>query len=64
MIAREKARTLKGDGLVEVVETKPSLTDIGGLDQLKEWLERRSGAFSVSAKAKGLPALFNVHPRF
>jgi AAA+ superfamily predicted ATPase len=56
VIAREKARALKRNGLVEVVETKPSLADIGGLDQLKEWLERRSGAFSASAKAYGLPA--------
>jgi len=42
--------------LVEVVAATTSLSDIGGLDQLKEWLERRSGAFSASAKAYGLPA--------
>jgi SpoVK/Ycf46/Vps4 family AAA+-type ATPase len=56
VIAREKARTLKRNGLVEVIEAKPGLADIGGLDQLKEWLERRAGAFSTSAKAYGLPA--------
>ncbi len=56
IIAREKAHTLKRNGLVEVVAATTSLNDIGGLDQLKEWLERRSGAFGASAKAYGLPA--------
>jgi AAA+ superfamily predicted ATPase len=56
IIAREKARTLKKNGLVEVVETTTSLDDIGGLGLLKEWLIRRGGAFGASAKAYGLPA--------
>ena len=56
VIAREKARALKRNGLVEVVEATTSLDDIGGLGQLKEWLQRRGGAFSASAKAYGLPA--------
>lgn len=56
VIAREKANTLKRNGLLEVVETTTSLDDIGGLGLLKEWLVRRAGAFSNSAKAYGLPA--------
>ena len=44
VIAREKARTLKKNGLVEVVETTTSLEDIGGLALLKDWLVRRAGA--------------------
>ncbi len=56
VIAREKARTLKRSGLVEIVEASIGLADIGGLDQLKQWLVRRAGAFSASAKAYGLPA--------
>ena len=56
IVAREKARTLKRNGLVEIVEATTGLGDIGGLDQLKEWLQRRGGAFSASAKAYGLPA--------
>jgi AAA+ superfamily predicted ATPase len=56
VIARVKARTLKRNGLIEVVEATTSLDDIGGLGQLKEWLQRRGGAFSASAKAYGLPA--------
>ena len=56
VVAREKARTLKKNGLVEVVEATTSLDDIGGLGLLKDWLIRRGGAFSASAKAYGLPA--------
>jgi SpoVK/Ycf46/Vps4 family AAA+-type ATPase len=56
IVAREKARTLKKNGLVEVVEATTSLDDIGGLGLLKEWLKRRAGAFSESAKNYGLPA--------
>ncbi len=56
IIAREKARTLKRNGLVEVVETSTCLDDIGGLDLLKEWLQGRAGAFGASAKSYGLPS--------
>ena len=56
IIAREKARTLKRNGLLEVVHAPVGLDDIGGLDQLKAWLQRRAGAFGASAKAYGLPA--------
>ncbi|RYD91755.1 MAG: AAA family ATPase, partial [Sphingobacteriales bacterium] len=56
VIAREKARTLKRNGLIEVVEATTSLDDIGGLSHLKDWLIRRAGAFSDGAKTYGLPA--------
>jgi SpoVK/Ycf46/Vps4 family AAA+-type ATPase len=56
VIAREKARTLKKNGLVEIVEGSTSLDDIGGLENLKTWLTRRAGAFSDAAKTYGLPA--------
>jgi hypothetical protein len=56
LVAREKARTLKRGGLVEVVEAGTGLADIGGLDQLKDWLTGRAGAFSAAAKFYGLPA--------
>lgn len=56
VIAREKARTLKRNGLVEIVESAISLNDVGGLNGLKEWLTRRAGAFGASAKAYGLPS--------
>lgn len=56
VIAREKARTLKKNGLIEIVETTTSLDQVGGLENLKTWLIRRAGAFGESAKSYGLPA--------
>ena len=56
LVAREKAHTLKRNGLIEVVAATTGLDDIGGLGLLKEWLQGRGGAFSASAKAYGLPA--------
>lgn len=55
LVAREKARTLKRGGLVEVIETKPDLDDIGGLDALKRWLSQRRPAFGAAARDYGLP---------
>lgn len=55
IIAREKARTLKANGLVEVIETTPSIDAVGGLDELKEWLLTRKEAFSKEARSYGLP---------
>lgn len=55
LVAREKARTLKRGGLVEVIETKPDIRDIGGLDSLKRWLTQRRPAFSAAARDYGLP---------
>jgi AAA+ superfamily predicted ATPase len=56
IISREKARTLKRNGLVEVIERKPPLDAIGGLGNLKQWLEARKLAFSAEAREFGLPA--------
>lgn len=56
IIAREKARTLKRSGLLEVIEAVTGLDDVGGLAQLKEWLTGRAGAFSTEARSYGLPA--------
>ena len=56
IIAREKANTLKQSGLLEVIPAVTSLNDIGGLQNLKDWLEGRSGAFHTRAAEYGLPA--------
>ena len=56
IIAREKANSLKRNGLLEIVQSATSLADVGGLENLKEWLGRRARAFGASAKTYGLPA--------
>lgn len=53
-IYEEKARIIKRDGLLEYVPTKYSLDDIGGLENLKDWLKDRSTFFSKEAQTAGL----------
>lgn len=55
IVAREKASTVKKNGLLEVVTVQDTLDDIGGLDVLKDWLTKRSDAFSQRAIEYGLP---------
>lgn len=55
IVAREKADSIKKNGIIEIVETKTGADDIGGLDILKEWIGKRRLAFSREAKAYGLP---------
>jgi len=56
VVAREKAATVKKNGLLEVVPVRESLNDIGGLDVLKDWLRKRRDAFSDRAREYGLPS--------
>jgi hypothetical protein len=55
-IAREKAQAVKKGGILELVESLPSLSSIGGLDLLKEWLALRKDAFGRRAQEYGLPS--------
>lgn len=54
-IAREKAQAVRKGGILELVEDLPSLSSIGGLDLLKEWLMLRKDAFGRKAQDYGLP---------
>jgi len=57
VVGREKAQTIRKNGLLEIVNTKESLDSIGGLDVLKDWLLHRKEAFSDKAKKYGLPVM-------
>ncbi len=52
MAAKRKA--LKGDGLLEFVETPTDLSEIGGLRRLKSWLRQRHRALDDEARAFGI----------
>jgi hypothetical protein len=54
-IAREKARSVGRNGLLEIIEPAETAADIGGLEALKGWLFRRRNAFTPEALAFGLP---------
>ncbi len=51
----EKRDLLASSGSVEVVEQVPALSEIGGLDELKAWLERQRMALTQDARRFGLP---------
>lgn len=52
----EKRALLEASGVLEVVDALPDLNLVGGLDELKAWLRRRSRAMRPEARAFGLPA--------
>ncbi|HIK32781.1 MAG TPA: AAA family ATPase [Oscillatoriales cyanobacterium M59_W2019_021] len=58
LILEEKRQTIRQTQILEFYPTTEQISDIGGLDNLKEWLLRRGGAFSERARQYGLP-----HPR-
>lgn len=54
-VMREAANIVKKSGLLEFIEPEESLADIGGLNNLKSYLNKRARAYSDEARAYGLP---------
>ncbi|MGB5592617.1 MAG: AAA family ATPase [Crocosphaera sp.] len=57
-ILEEKRQSIRQTQILDFYPATEQISDIGGLDNLKDWLLRRGGAFSEKARAYGLP-----HPR-
>jgi SpoVK/Ycf46/Vps4 family AAA+-type ATPase len=55
VILSEKERIVRKSGVLEFFRTHEQLDNIGGLDLLKSWLNKRQTAFSEEARAFGLP---------
>lgn len=55
LILEEKKQSIRQTQILDYYPAKEQISDIGGLDNLKEWLLRRGGAFSESARTYGLP---------
>lgn len=53
-IHEEKKQLILKEGVLEYYSQKFTLDDLGGLDNLKEWLKKRQRAFGKEAKAYGL----------
>ncbi|MGB3294180.1 MAG: AAA family ATPase [Phormidesmis sp.] len=58
LILKEKQQTIRQTQILEFYPASESISDIGGLDSLKDWLLKRGNAFSQRARQYGLP-----HPR-
>ena len=54
LIVKEKERVIKQSEVLEYYPAEARMTDVGGLDLLKLWLERRGQAFSAGARSFGL----------
>jgi SpoVK/Ycf46/Vps4 family AAA+-type ATPase len=52
----EKQQIIRKSGLLEYYATSESFDNVGGLAVLKDWLNKRSAAFSKEAREFGLPA--------
>ena len=56
IIADEKKQLIQKTDILEFYPVKNTLDDIGGLNNLKAWLHKRSTAFSKQAQTYGLPS--------
>ena len=51
LILKEKEQFIKKSGMLEIVSFSETIDDIGGLENLKEWLKRKAKIFSNLDKA-------------
>jgi ATPase family associated with various cellular activities (AAA) len=58
LVLEEKRQTIRQTQILDFIPATEQISDIGGLDNLKDWLIRRGGSFSEKARQYGLP-----HPR-
>lgn len=53
-VIREKENVIKKSGFLEYYHPKETIKDVGGLENLKDWLQKRGRAFQKGAKEFGL----------
>lgn len=51
-IIKEKGQIIKKSGILELIDFKEKISDIGGLENLKEWLENKAKIFRRLDEAK------------
>lgn len=56
LLISDKKLMVQGSDLLEFQELSEGKGDIGGLDSLKEWIDRRADAFSEKARKRGIPS--------
>ena len=54
LVIREKENVIKKSGFLEYYHPKETMSDVGGLEHLKEWLQKRGRGFDKYAKDFGL----------
>lgn len=56
VVLDEKRQAIRKSGLLEFVHVDIDLADVGGLQNLKRWLEKRNNSWMAEAAEYGLPA--------
>ncbi len=55
-VLEEKEQITRKEGILEFVPPDEGLSQLGGLDQLKDWVKERASLFDPKARRSGLPA--------
>lgn len=56
VVLEEKKQIIRKSGLLEYYPADNKLSDVGGMELLKEWLEKRTNSFTDKAKKFGIPS--------
>jgi SpoVK/Ycf46/Vps4 family AAA+-type ATPase len=56
VVLEEKKQIIRKSGILEYYAPDAQLKDVGGMDLLKDWLDKRGTSFTDKAKEFGLPA--------
>ena len=55
-VLKEKSQVIKKSDILEYIDSKVKIEDVGGLENLKKWLSKRDKSWLDSAKKYGLPS--------
>ncbi|HTQ10169.1 MAG TPA: AAA family ATPase [Fimbriimonadaceae bacterium] len=56
VVLEEKQQIIRKSGLLEYYPAQNHLADVGGMELLKDWLDKRSASFTDKARDFGIPA--------
>lgn len=56
VVLEEKQQIIRKSGLLEYYPPQNHLRDVGGMELLKDWLDKRSASFTDKAREFGIPA--------
>lgn len=56
LVLDEKRQTIRKSGLLEFISAEGTMNDVGGLENLKKWLNKRNGSWLPEAQRWSIPA--------
>jgi len=56
LVLSEKVQIIRKTGILESISPKETFMDVGGLENLKKWIDKRKKSFTQEAKEYGLPS--------